>query len=201
MKFSDIPQLTRSASYRVHQSWSHLKETLERYKERYGTMAGLDLNPDFQRGHVWTKQQQIDYVEFKLKGGEGSDIIFFNCTGWMNKYEGPFVLVDGKQRLTAVQEFMENKLRIFKHLDRKCKGFLLSDFEDKMHSMNPSFIFCVNDLPNMDLVLQWYLELNSGGTPHTKEELGKVRAMLKGEKKKAQALFKGQRIKKWDKVR
>jgi hypothetical protein len=30
----------------------------------------------------------------------------------------------------------------------------------------------------MQMVLQWYLELNSGGTPHTKEELDKVKKML-----------------------
>lgn len=54
MKFSEIPKLTRSASYRVHQSWKYLDETLERYQsEEYS--AKLDIDPEFQRGHVWTK--------------------------------------------------------------------------------------------------------------------------------------------------
>lgn len=170
MKFSDIPQLTRSASYRVYQSWKYIKETLERYQsEEYS--AKLDLNPEFQRGHVWTEKQQIAYVEFKLKGGEGSELLFFNCIGWMNSFKGPFVLVDGKQRLQAVSKFMDNELPIF-------GGYYYKDFEDELHSMYPSFVFCINDLPNMKMVLQWYIELNSGGTPHTKEELDKVKKML-----------------------
>lgn len=171
MKFSDIPKLTKSASYRVHQSWKYLLQSLESYQSRYEYMAGIDLNPEFQRGHVWTEQQQIDYVEFKLKGGEGSDILFFNCIGWMSSFKGPFVLVDGKQRLEAVLKFLRNELPVF-------GGYYLEEFEDSMHSTEPCFIFCVNDLPNMQLVLLWYLELNSGGTPHTKEELDKVRNML-----------------------
>ena len=31
---------------------------------------GLQFNPDFQRGHVWTEGQQIAFMEFLLKGGK-----------------------------------------------------------------------------------------------------------------------------------
>jgi len=170
MKFSDIPQLTRSASYRVHQSWKYLEETIARY-QREEFSAKLDIDPEFQRGHVWTKKQQIAYVEFKLKGGEGSELLFFNCIGWMDSFKGPFVLVDGKQRLTAVLRFLHNELPVF-------GGYYYEDFEDTLSSTTPNFIFCVNNLPSMQLVLQWYLELNSGGTPHTKAELLRVQKML-----------------------
>ena len=30
----------------------------------------LNMNPNFQRGHVWTEIQQSKYVEFNLKGGK-----------------------------------------------------------------------------------------------------------------------------------
>lgn len=36
----------------------------------------------------------------------------------------------------------------------------------------------VNDLKTRDEVLQWYIDINAGGTPHTKEEIERVRAML-----------------------
>ena len=32
----------------------------------------------------------------------------------------------------------------------------------------------INDLPTRKDVLQWYLEMNSAGTPHTKEEINKA---------------------------
>ena len=64
MKFSEIPQLTRTAAYKVNSSWKYLEDWLEDLRRR----GELDLNPDFQRGHVWTEQQQIRYVEFVLRG-------------------------------------------------------------------------------------------------------------------------------------
>lgn len=170
MKFSDIPQLTIPAHYRVTQSWTNLIEALAHYTDLSRTCS-LDLNPEFQRGHVWTEEQQIAYVEFKLRGGSGSDALQFNCVGWMRDYKGPFVLVDGKQRLTAVLKFLHNEIKVF--------GTFYEDFEGSLGSMDPSFLFCINNLPDMKSVLQWYLEINSGGTPHTKEELDKVRGMLK----------------------
>jgi hypothetical protein len=41
----------------------------------------------------------------------------------------------------------------------------------------------VNDLKTEAEVLRWYLEINAGGTPHTEEELDKVRKMLKKARK------------------
>jgi hypothetical protein len=40
----------------------------------------------------------------------------------------------------------------------------------------------VNDLKTREEVLQWYLDLNSGGVVHTEEELNRVREMLEKEK-------------------
>ena len=39
----------------------------------------------------------------------------------------------------------------------------------------------VNDLPSRGAVLRWYIELNSGGTPHSDAEIGRVRALLEQE--------------------
>jgi hypothetical protein len=168
MKFSDIKKLTPTGTYQVNQSWKNIKDTLEYYKNE--KLCPLDLNPKFQRGHVWTEEQQIAYVEFKLRGGLGSDRILFNCPGWMNDYRGPFVLVDGKQRLNAVLRFFDNEIKVFGHYYR--------EFEDSLPSFQPDLVFCINNLPSMEDVLNWYIELNSGGTPHTEEEIGRVRGML-----------------------
>lgn len=167
MKFSSIPRLTIPANYRVNQDWRGLEDVLHRYQ--YDRIAKLDMDPEFQRGHVWTEDQQIAYVEFKLRGGSGSNEIQFNCVGWMSTFKGPFVLVDGKQRLNAVLRFLHNEIPAF--------GYLYRDYEDRLPN-HAEFIFCVNNLPNMKSVLNWYLEMNSGGTPHTQEELDKVRKML-----------------------
>lgn len=179
-RIQDIPKFTQRCRYSVHVGWGFLREQLENYGKRYedSSLALLEMNPDFQRGHVWTKEQQIAYVEFKIRGGSGADHIYFNCAGWMGDYKGPFVLVDGLQRITAVLAFLDDKIKAF--------GYYLSEYEDKkMLLRNISdmcFVFNINDLDSYDDVLRWYLEMNEGGTPHTKEELDKVRKLLKDEK-------------------
>jgi len=170
MKYSDIPKLTQDGNYRVNIGWDSLQHTLHRYQ--HDKLAKLDIDPDFQRGHVWTEEQQIKYVEFIMRGGSGSNEIKFNCVGWMNSYEGPFVLVDGKQRIHAVLRFLNNEIKAF--------GHYFNEFEDgKTILYRCDFIFCINDLKTTEDVLRWYLELNSGGTPHTEDELDKVRKMLR----------------------
>lgn len=39
---------------------------------------GLEMNPDFQRGHIWTEEQQSKYIEFILKGGKSGRDFYFN---------------------------------------------------------------------------------------------------------------------------
>ena len=138
---------------------------------------GLDLDPDFQRGHVWTEAKQIAYVEFCLRDGQGSRTLLFNHPGWNKDYKGMMVLVDGKQRLEAVRKFLRNDLPIF-------GGNRLNDFEDKDRLLRTNaahFTFSVNALPTRREVLEWYLQINSGGVVHTAEELAKVEELLKNE--------------------
>ncbi len=109
MRLADIPQFTRDGNYQVNQPWDSIEDWLARER----CEIGIDLNPDFQRAHVWSEDQQRRFVEFCLKGGKGSNTIRFNCVGWMNDFRGPFELVDGKQRLEAVRAFMRGDLRAF----------------------------------------------------------------------------------------
>lgn len=168
MKFKDISKYTETANYSINVSWNFLIDQLEHWKNR--ETASVELNPDFQRGHVWTEEQQIAYVEYKLANGPGADIIYFNCVGWMNSFEGPFVCVDGLQRITAVLAFLENKIKAF--------GHFCSEFEDPIQLDRIVFLFNVNNLKTQKEVLSWYLEMNHQGTPHTEDELDRVRTLL-----------------------
>jgi len=105
MHFKDIPKFP-TIHYRVNIAWAQLLSTLDRYK----TEHKLNLIPDFQRGHVWTKDQKIAYIEFMLKGPESSKNIYFNHPGWMSSFKGDFVLVDGLQRITAAIDFLTDQI-------------------------------------------------------------------------------------------
>lgn len=176
MKIADIPQLIHVNSG-VSWDLDGIVPTLDRFKENYG----LDLDPDFQRGHVWEMETKVKFVEYILRGGVVQPIRFnspaFGGHTHAKHSDLPedVVLVDGKQRLTALMEFMENKFPVFGNV-------YLKDFDDPALLLRKTSIsYQVNKLQTKRELCQWYLEMNEGQVAHTKAELDKVRKMI-GEK-------------------
>jgi len=166
MKFIDIPQFTKSSPYDVDIGLDYLSTWVDDHKENHN----LQLNPDFQRGHVWTEEQQIAYVEYLLKGGRSGRDVYFNMPGWMVEFTGEFVCVDGLQRITSCLKFTNNELKVF--------GYYKSEYEDRLRLMHITLKVHINNLKTKKEVLTWYLEMNTGGTVHTNNELDRVRKML-----------------------
>lgn len=170
MKFTDIPQLlTNKANYKVDVGFKYFSKTINQYIEEYG----LILNPEFQRGHVWTEEQQEKYIEYVLRGGTSGKELFFNKPSWHCKAKteyDDFVCVDGLQRITAIMKFQSNDLKVF--------GLYYNEFEGDPREVTTRISIRINDLQYERDVLQWYIEMNEGGTPHTKEEIQKVKDMV-----------------------
>ena len=170
-KFKDIPQLTRFGNWQVNVSFIDVPYQIKKWQD--DKYYNLQLNPSFQRGHVWTEEQQIAYIEFILRGGKPARTIYFNMPGWngsipSTQYDD-FVCVDGLQRITAVLKFMNNEIKIF--------GSYYKEFEDHI-PLNAELLFNVNNLQTEKEVLQWYVDMNSGGTPHTSDEIARVKKMI-----------------------
>lgn len=174
MKCEDIKQFTKNGNYCVQMTMQQLVERINKDVEN----MELILDSDFQRGHVWTEEQQIAFVEYFLKGGKSGRDLYFNNPLWSGnrlrhlEYKD-YVCVDGLQRITAVMRFMNNEIPAF--------GMYYKDFEDDWmftHDMFHVFNFHVNDLQTKEEVLQWYIDMNIGGTPHTREEITKVEKIL-----------------------
>lgn len=174
MRFSDIKPFTKDGDYEVNIGLKYLESTLSEYEKDYG----LELNPDFQRGAVWTEEQQIAYIEFFLKGGKTARVIYFNCPSFsrnIRENDNAMVCVDGLQRLTALRKFINNELKVF--------GAYLNEYEDKdvMLRRIGNLRFNVNNLQTRKEVLQWYLDFNSCGTVHSQEEIDRVKKLLEEE--------------------
>ena len=174
--FKHVEQYTSYGSYQVTMSWDYLAEHIRHWEERTEGIASLQINPDFQRGHVWTEEQQIKYVEYMISGGSGAKVLYFNCAGWMYNWTGPFVLVDGLQRLTAALKFMDNEIPAF--------GCFLNYYGDQQFMRGVEFLLNVNNLEHYHEVLRWYIEMNTGGIVHTTDEILKVQRMLSVEQGK-----------------
>ena len=178
MKWRDIPKIERwGKSFTI--PWNDLEQQLANYEAE----AALDLNPDFQRSHVWSREQQIKYVEYVLRDGNLSRHVIFNCFGFFDgATESAMLLIDGKQRLQAARLFIANELPVF-------GGLLRKEFtwEGKKISRMPpslSFTFYINDLQTRAEVLQFYLDLNAGGVVHSEDEISRVKQLLAIEKQK-----------------
>ena len=170
MRFRDSPQFISGGSYQVDVQMEYLIKWIDEMIQN----EGLELCPDFQRGHVWTEEQQIKYIEFVLRGGKSGKVIYLNNPSWhraqpVNGYND-FVCVDGLQRITAVRRFLNDEIKVF--------GYRYSDFEGDTDIIRHSMAVNINDLRTKKEVLQWYLEMNSGGTPHSEEEIARVKKML-----------------------
>ena len=134
-KFKDIPQLTKAGSYNTNIPLTHMLKTISEWEQ--DEYYQLQLNPNFQRGHVWTESQQIAFVEFLLRGGKSARVIYFNKPSWqmtktINGYDD-FVCVDGLQRITAVTKFLKNEI--------KEVNYLLS----KINEHNFKYIYFLDD--------------------------------------------------------
>jgi hypothetical protein len=167
-KFASIPRFTAMAHYAINVALNDVFYMLERYKER----RTLELNPDFQRGHVWTREQQSKFIEFLLSGGSSGKDIYFNCPNWQRGWGG-MVLVDGLQRLTAVEAFINNEIQAY--------GAYYVEYDRIPTDID--LVFHVNALQTRAEVLSWYIQLNEGGVVHTAEEIERVRKLLEQEKK------------------
>lgn len=167
MKASDIKKLTDWGNYSVDTLLIYLDRTIREWQEE----VGLELCPNFQRGHVWTQEQQVKFVEYILRGGKTSPLLFNDKNGFQKGIPEDFVCVDGLQRLTALLLFLNDELLVFGHKRSQIEGI-----DRRLREL--ALTVRVNGLKTDAQVLEWYLELNSGGTPHTEEELDRVRNLL-----------------------
>lgn len=167
-KFEDIDRFPH-CNYKIDVALDFLLDHIKFWEEDFV----LELNPDFQRGHVWEYSQQVKYIEYILmKPQKGpSTSLIFNCTNWdcySNIPEENIIqCVDGLQRITALTGFLKNNIPAY--------GRLLNDYEDQRYLKSVYVQFYVNSLPTRADVLKYYIQLNSGGTVHTSEEIERVK--------------------------
>ena len=169
------------ARYTCHVPVSHFTDSVEKLSLDYG--APVDMTPDFQRGHVWTLDQKKNFIKNVLRGAvpEAGLVVQFNCPNWDNhSYQGElplgFQCVDGLQRVTAFKEFMQESFDI--------DGILASDLEGSSFNLRRgsfNFVMQVFSFQSKKQLLAHYLDINSGGTPHSPTEIERVRSMMNNE--------------------
>lgn len=154
------------------------------YMCRHIDEGELDMDPDYQRGHVWTEEQQMDFVGFVMEGGRPPEV-FVRELPYMTTTPKPpyYEIVDGKQRLTALHAWYHGKIPARLSEEHGRRLIWVTDLDEvelrhAKHNMNSSIQFLDSDRKK---TLRIYLRLNRGGTPHTDAEIERVRKLYKAE--------------------
>lgn len=166
----------RTARWSADYRWDMLETSLAKLGADYG---GFELTPDFQRGHVWTPAQQVHFVENCLRGvvPVSGLLIQFNCPQWGDDDDLDSDLppglqcIDGLQRYTAITDFVKGNVKPF-GLD--AEQLIGTPFSPKRLYVKVA----IHDFKRREQLLTQYLDLNAGGTPHSAEEIERVRSLL-----------------------
>lgn len=168
----------RKSGYSIDVHLANVEQKVESLSEEARIMGGvLQLNPDFQRGHVWTTEKQVSFIENFFRKIT-PNVLRFNCPTYFDEKEvkdlvaGDIVCVDGLQRLTAMRDFMSGKFKIF-------NSYFAEDLKNTPFDPRRStFKVEMFDIPSKKELLRFYLDINTGGVVHSDEEILRVSKMF-----------------------
>lgn len=114
----------------------------------------LNMEPDYQRGYVWTLEQKQKLIESLLDKMPVPAIYLV-----YKKQEQISEVFDGKQRLSAVFGFVDGDFS----LEDGCR---YEDFTpaEKMEFMSIIFPLCELTDPPREVLLDYFKRINTGGT-------------------------------------
>lgn len=143
------------------------------------------LDPIYQRDLCWTLEQKQSYMINLFNGLAkcSPTIIEYYSNDYNTKY---YEILDGKQRLTTIFDFIDNKFPIiyeneriyFNDLIDQDKKYLLR-FDVKYTRIMPNRL---NENLSLKDRLQIFLEINYLGTKMSDEHLLKIRGLYENKK-------------------
>ena len=138
---------------------------------------GIDMSPIYQRDLVWTLEDKQSLINSIFNNIEIGKFVLIERDYKPNQL--PFEILDGKQRLNALTEFVENKFQY--------QGYYYYQLSstDRNHFEHYSLTYGVSKKElSLEQKCMYFLKLNTQGKPQSQEHLNKVLDMLKNEQSK-----------------
>jgi len=160
-------KFAREEKYRIRQYNSGIDSLLHMV---YGGHAGVDFDADYQREHVWTMEDKLALIESVFNNIEIGKFVFVQRhESTPGKY---YQIVDGKQRLTALCEFYEDRFPY--------KGVYFSQlaFHDKYKFTNHSVSYGFLENPDTRGIYETFIKMNTCGKPMDIKHINKVKKLL-----------------------
>lgn len=128
---------------------------------------GFDLEPVYQRGLVWDLEDKVALIDSIFNNVDIGKFTFIK-NGIMEKDE----VLDGKQRLSTLLEFYEDRFEY--------NGYKFSDlsWRDQNHITNYSISWGETSGLTEEQKLRYFIKLNTTGKPMDEKHIDKVKKML-----------------------
>ena len=135
---------------------------------RKGRNANLVLSPDWQRQDVWSPDRQSRFIESVLMNIPLPPF-YLN-----ERQDGTLVVVDGKQRLTAVLRFLDGQYRLSSLKRTKLNGLSFNALDQRLRTRiedrRLNYYVLKPSVPP-SLVHDIFDRINSGGMPLNRQEI------------------------------
>ena len=152
---------------------SYSNVTVESLLHRY-YFFGINCNPAYQRGSVWSDNDRELLLETIFMGGEIGRFVLkdIDMDEWREHPEFSYEIIDGKQRLLTLASFCENRFRY--------KGFLYSELSKRDKRTFNEASIAIADLRNLSKkdTLRVFLLLNRGGKIVSNDVLNHAKELL-----------------------
>jgi len=160
-------QFTKEEKYYIRQLNSPLSTLLHMV---YAPHAGVDFDVEYQREHVWDLEDKVSLIDSIYNNVDIGKIVFVQLS---ERTEGRYYQVlDGKQRLTALCEFYEDRFPYkgvyFSQLSHRDKH----TFKD--HNMTYGYL----ENPDQRGIYETFVKLNTCGKPMDHKHIAKVKELL-----------------------
>jgi len=143
---------------------------------------GIDLEPEYQRGLVWNKDQKLSLIDSIYKNIDIGKFTIIKRP-WGNDPTKPktpklYEMLDGKQRITALWEFYTCQ---FKY---NGKYFFELTHSDRSHFKNFKISYAECEPLTNEQKYRYFLKLNTTGVAIDKKHIESVNKLLIKEKEK-----------------
>lgn len=167
-----VTNFAENQDVRLYYNNSHIESLIHKHYH-----FGIDFNPDYQRGYVWDQKDKELLLDSIFKNIDIGKFVFIHLSDDEWRERGlSYEILDGKQRLSTLIEFYENKLSY--------KGKYYNDLSAADRRVFKNHMVSEAEVRNTDkqTVLKYFLMLNRTGKVMDEAHLNEVEQMLEKSK-------------------
>lgn len=165
---------TKSTSFKKEEKYriTHANSMIESFLHMV-YHSGVDFDVEYQREHVWELDDKIALIDSIFNNIDIGKFVFVQRS--YSVRDKLYEIIDGKQRLTAICEFYEDRFMY--------KGYYFSELSnmDKNKFWNHSVSYGYLTNPTKEMIYDAFIKLNTCGKPMDSKHIDKVKKLLNEE--------------------